>query len=78
MNTTAKAPAPRFTAGQSVEVFAHDFSLPTYPERWIAATVTAVELRADKKLDVSVQDVTGRFHHQIVGVRGGNRRVRAL
>lgn len=78
MNTTTKAPAPRFTVGQRVEVLAHDFTLPGQPLTWQAATVTAVEARGDKMWDVQVRADGGAWHPQIVGVRGGNKRVRAL
>ena len=78
MNTTTKIPAPRFTTGQRVEVFTYDFSIPGFPPVWKSATVTDVELREDKKWDVMVIADDGTYHPQIVGTRGGNRRVRAV
>lgn len=73
-----KATAPRFITGQRVEVLAHDFKVAGFPQVWMAATVIGVEVLENKKSEVRIQDDAGHYHHQIIGVRGGNPRVRAV
>lgn len=66
-----------FTAGQAVQVHAPDFTVPGFPTVWHAAIVTDVQIREDGKFDVQVQGDNGKWYPQIVGNRGGNRRMRA-
>lgn len=69
---------PKFSASQRIQVLVTDFELAGFPEVWKPATITTVERREDGKLDVSITRDDGRYAHQIVGVCGGNRRLRAL
>ncbi len=73
-----KLTAPKFTTGQAVEVRVFDFTAPGQPLVWVAGSVTAVERREDGKFDVMVRRVDGHLFPAIVGVRGGNARMRAL
>jgi hypothetical protein len=76
MTTTRPAP---FTTGQRVEVLRTDFKAPGMPTYWAPATVTQVERKG------TLYDLTFRFDdpalpvsREMVGPRGGGKRVRAL
>ena len=80
MNTT-QTTAPRtcrYSVSQRVEVEAYDFTKRDYPLVWLSATVTQIEARDDGLWDVMVEADNGQRHPQIVGKRGGSRKVRAL
>lgn len=77
MNTTAGARKCIYSIGQAVEVQVHDFAAAGQPLVWALATVTNVEPRDGGLFDVSIARIDGGFAHQIVGSRGGNKRVRA-
>jgi hypothetical protein len=71
---TTSAP---YTAGQAVEVSAHDFKTPGFPKAWFPATVVSVDSREDGKWDVQVLAIKGTYHPQIIGKRGGNNLIRS-
>lgn len=73
------ATAPKYTAGQRVEVFVTDFEVPGFPEVWKSGTVDRVEVMGSgRHWNVFVMRDDGKWSPQIVGPRGGNKRIRAL
>jgi len=75
---TTTRPAPKFTAGNLVEVSAPDFETPGFPIVWKPGVVISIEWIEDHRVwDVMVRAADGTMHPQRVGVRGGNRKIRA-
>lgn len=71
-------PAPKFTAGNLVEVYAPDFKIPGYPNVWKPGVVVAIEWLAKHRVwDVMVRGADGAMYPHRVGARGGNRKIRA-
>jgi hypothetical protein len=74
--STTTAPTARYTLGQSVEVEVTDFSTPGFPSIWAAGTVTTVSALERGLWDIMVVTEAGHFAPQVVGKRGGNKRIR--
>ena len=84
----ATTPQPTFTPGQRVEVQVCDFKAAGMPYIWVAGTVRTVEPMGATAGGGTVWDVLvdtdekvpcgPAFVRQLVGPRGGGRKVRAL
>lgn len=73
--------AAKFTAGQAVEVEVTDFSTPGYPRIWAPGVVESVTVQDEKRglwnVHVKRTDTENAWAPQVVGPRGGNKRIRA-
>jgi hypothetical protein len=68
----------KYTEGQRVETLEVDFDTPGFPEVWMPGTVDRIEPIGDKGLTQAfVQRNKGGWSPQIIGKRGGNRRIRS-
>lgn len=75
--TTTK-PRCKYQVGQTVEIETFDFSTPGMPRVWAVATVESVTLaESGKTFEVQVRMPQGQPKVETVGVRGGNKRIRA-
>jgi hypothetical protein len=69
----------KYRAGQRVETFDTNFDIPGFPNEWMPGTVDRVNSIGNKgHMDVFVKRDRGGWSPQIVGPRGGNKRIRPL
>lgn len=73
----------KYQVGQAVEVNVPDFKTPGMPHIWMPATVESVNDFGDglfniatRRADVLDRNGDGLVQSQIVGPRGGNKRIR--
>lgn len=69
----------KYTVGQAVEVHRHDFAQRGHPITWQQGVVDRLEpIGSDAKglVQVFVEMPDGSWSPQIVGPRGGNKRIR--
>jgi hypothetical protein len=68
----------KYTAGQAVEVLAYDFTVAGFPQVWMPATITDIEVNPETGISyLSITRTDGAYAHQLVGKRGGNKNLRA-
>ena len=74
--------APKYTVGQAVEVEATDFAKPGMPRFWAPGVVESVTVMDERKglwnVHVKRTDQENCWSPQIVGPRGGNKRIRTI
>jgi hypothetical protein len=69
----------KYTTGQRVEVLVVDFETPGFPEIWAAGTIDRIVPIGDAgRVQAFVKRDTGQWDPQVIGVRGGNRRIRPI
>jgi hypothetical protein len=86
MTQTAATKTAKYTVGQAVEIDVIDFATPGMPHVWASAVVESVTVMDAQKglwsvlvrrADVLDRNGDGLLSAQIVGPRGGNKRIRA-